>query len=148
MPIRQLTPKADIDRFIANRVDAMKSELLRRLHYVGERVLNQARANSIKSYKDQTGNLRSSVGYVIAVDGRVVETSSFEVVKKGHKGSQGGKDFALQKVSEFPRGIVLIVVAGMNYAQHVTDRGRDVLDSSELLANRLVPEMLRKLGLK
>lgn len=146
MPIRQITPQTELDRFIAARVKAIKDATLYNLHYVGEQVLKEARSTT--SYKDQTGNLRSSIGYVIAVDGKVVEESTFEVVKKGAEGARGGRDFAIQKISEFPRGIVLVVVAGMDYAQHVSDTGRDVLDSAELLARKLVPQMLRKLGFK
>lgn len=146
MPIKSQTPKAEIDRFIDARVDALKKAVIYRLHYVGEQVLNAAR--STKTYKDQTGNLRSSIGYVIAVDGRVVEVSGFEVVKDGHEGAKGGKEYALQKISEFPRGIVLLIVAGMTYAQYVSDRGLEVLDPAELLARKLVPQMLKKLGFK
>ena len=146
MPIKPQTPQAEIDRYIDARVETLKKEVVRRLSHIGEQVINAAR--STKSYKDQTGNLRSSIGYVIAVDGRVVEVSSFEVVKDGHEGSKGGKEYALQKISEFPRGIVLLIVAGMTYAQHVSDRGLEVLEPAELLARKLVPQMLKKLGFK
>ena len=47
---------------------------------------------------------------------------------------------------EFPNGVVLVVVAGMNYAAHLSDRGYDVLDSAEVLAAKLVPQLLQSLG--
>lgn len=146
MPIKRLTPTAEIDRYITGRVEAIKKALVYNLCAVGEQVLNAARLTN--SYKDQTGNLRSSIGYVVAVDGEIVQMSSFEVVKDGGEGSRGGKEYAMQLVRDFPQGVVLIVVAGMNYASYVSAKGYDVLDSSELLADKLVPQMLQQLGFK
>ena len=146
MPIKRLTPPAEIDRYIAGRVEAIKEAIIRMMLYVGEQVLNAARMTN--SYKDQTGNLRSSIGYVVAIDGEIVQMSSFDTVKEGQDGSRGGKEYAIQLVRDFPKGIVLIVVAGMNYASYVSAKGYDVLDSSELLADKLVPQMLQQLGLK
>lgn len=144
MPIKNLTPEGAISEFIGQQVERVTSALIYNLCAVGEQVLNQAR--STNSYKDQTGNLRSSIGYVVAVDGEVVQSSSFEVVKDGADGSMDGKSYALELVKQFPEGIVLIVVAGMNYASYVSAKGYDVLDSSEVLADRLVPEILKQLG--
>lgn len=146
MPIKRLTPTTEIDRYIAGRVEAIKKALVYNLCAVGEQVLNAARLTN--SYKDQTGNLRSSIGYVVAVDGEIVQMSSFDTVKEGREGSRVGKEYAMQLVRDFPHGIVLIVVAGMNYASYVSAKGYDVLDSSELLADKLVPQMLQQLGFK
>jgi hypothetical protein len=146
MPIKRLTPTAEIDRYITGRVEAIKKAIVYNLCAVGEQVLNAARLTN--SYKDQTGNLRSSIGYVVAVDGEIVQMSSFDTVKEGREGSRGGKEYAMQLVRDFPQGIVLIVVAGMNYASYVSAKGYDVLDSSELLADKLVPQMLQQLGFK
>lgn len=146
MPIKRLTPTTEIDRYITGRVEAIKKALVYNLCAVGEQVLNAARLTN--SYKDQTGNLRSSIGYVVAVDGEIVQMSSFDTVKEGREGSRGGKEYAMQLVRDFPHGIVLIVVAGMNYASYVSAKGYDVLDSSELLADKLVPQMLQQLGFK
>lgn len=146
MPIKRLTPTTEIDRYIAGRVEAIKRALVYNLCAVGEQVLNTARLTN--SYKDQTGNLRSSIGYVVSVDGEIVQMSSFDTVKEGREGSRGGKEYAIQLVRDFPQGIVLIVVAGMNYASYVSAKGYDVLDSSELLADKLVPQMLQQLGFK
>ncbi len=146
MPIKRLTPPAQIDRFLEEEMERLKNAIVYNLCAVGELVLNAARQTN--SYKDQTGNLRSSIGYVVAVDGEIVQMSSFDVVKEGGEGAKGGKAYAMQLVRDFPKGIVLIIVAGMNYASYVSAKGYDVLDSSELLADKLVPQMLGKLGFK
>lgn len=146
MPIRQITPMSEIDRYTEQKLKGLEQSVIRTLTYCGELCLNVAR--STNSYKDQTGNLRSSIGYVVTVDGRIVNQSDFETVKKGGDGSKQGAAFAKQLVRRFPKGICLIVVAGMDYAVHVKNRGYDVLDSSELTADRIVPYMLKQLGFK
>lgn len=146
MPIKQTTTAEQIDAYIEQRVNAVQNAILYRMSYIGEQVLNAAR--STNSYKDQTGNLRSSIGYVIVKDGSVVRASSFEQVKNGADGTSKGRSYAESLASRFKDGIALIVVAGMNYAAYVKKRGYDVIDSSELLAEQLVPQMLQELGLK
>lgn len=146
MPIRQITTMSEIDRYTEQKLKGLEQAVIRTLTYCGELCLNVAR--STNSYKDQTGNLRSSIGYVVTVDGRIVNQSDFETVKKGGDGSKQGAAFAKQLVRRFPKGICLIVVAGMDYAVHVKNRGYDVLDSSELTADRIVPYMLKQLGFK
>lgn len=146
MPIRQLTPWSDIDRFTEQELQRLHKAVIRTFQYCGEMALNAAR--STNSYKDQTGNLRSSLGYVVAVDGKVVYQSDFETVKNGNDGSVKGAKYAKELVRRFPKGVCLIVVAGMEYAAYVKNRGYDVLDSSELLADKIVPRMLKQLGFK
>ena len=144
MGITQRTPSSEIEAYIAQQVERITSALLYNLQYIGERCLNTAR--NTNSYKDQTGNLRSSLGYVVASDGKIVYQSTFEVVKEGGDGKKSGIQFAKEIVRQFPEGIVLIVVAGMNYAQYVSAKGYDVIDSAELLAEKLVPQILKQLG--
>lgn len=150
MPIKNLTQKANIDRYIAERIESINAALVYRMCAIGEQVLNAARTGnfSAKPYTDRTGNLRSSIGYVVSLDGEIVQMSSFHVVKGGGKGADTGKDFAKQLVKDYPKGIVLIVVAGMHYAAYVSAKGYDVLESAELLAERLVPQMLEQLEFK
>lgn len=146
MPIKRITPPENFDRFINEEIERLEKALVYNFCAVGEQVLNAARMTN--SYKDQTGNLRSSIGYVVAVNGKPVQMSSFDTVKGGGIGTRTGKEYAMQLIENFSQGIVLIVVAGMNYASYVSAKGYDVLDSSELLADRLVPQMLQQLGFK
>lgn len=145
-----LTPPEQIGQWVAEQVERLEQALVRNMCVIGEQVLNAAR--STNSYKDQTGNLRSSLGYVVAIDGEIVSMSDFTVVQ-GPKGNNGdgaktGKDYVLEVLRKFPQGIVLLVVAGMKYAACVSAKGYDVLDSAQLEADKLVPQMLQKLGFK
>jgi hypothetical protein len=134
---------------LENHVERLTEALVYNLCAIGEQVLIAAR--STNSYKDQTGNLRSSVGYIVAIDGEVVRMSDFEPSERGTDKTTGqntGKTYAQKLIDKYPKGIVLLVVAGMKYASYVSAKGLDVLDSSELLAERLIPQMLKQLGLK
>lgn len=144
MGITQSTPESEINRYLEEQVERITNALIYNLQYVGERCLNAARSTS--AYKDQTGNLRSSLGYVVAIDGKIRHQGDFEVVKNGDGGAKSGIQYAKEIVEQFPKGIVLIVTAGMNYASYVSAKGYDVLDSAELLAEKLVPRILKQLG--
>jgi hypothetical protein len=146
MPINRLTPDSAIDNYIAELIARKERAIIHQLSYVGTRCVNEARTGG--SYTDRSGNLRSSTGFVIVVDGNIVRMSNFEQVKQGGKGSADGKAFAAALTGKFPKGICLIVVAGMKYASYVSAKGYNVLDSAELLAGELVPKMLGQLGFK
>ena len=157
MPIKQKTPMSEIDASLRRGVGKIIEAYIYRLSAIGEEVVNHARSLPSSpqtmagkphkpNYIDWTSNLRSSIGYVISVDGRIVNQGGFHS-ELGDQGKKKGAAFAKQLVRRFPKGICLIVVAGMEYASYVSAKGYDVLDSSELLAEQLVPKMLRKLGL-
>lgn len=135
---------SEVEAYLDEQIERIEQLIIYNLSYVGEQCLTEAR--NTNSYKDQTGNLRSSIGYTIVKDGRVIRQSDFAVVRKGSEGKSEGEQFARSLASKFPEGIVLIVVAGMNYASYVSAKGYNVLDSAELLADRLVPSILKQLG--
>lgn len=154
MPIKQTTPKAALQASIDRRLHNLLQALVNVLCYAGEEVVKYARDPNRKRYTDQTGNLTSSIGYVVLWDGRVVKQSDFSPVQgKGKKrsgagglsGSKKGREFLKKLISENGEGLVLIVVAGMPYAAYVEAMGYDVLDSAEIKAEEIVKRMLSKL---
>ena len=84
----------------------------------------------------------------MVVDGQVYKMSAFGKPDGNNDGRSTGMSYARSLAGKFPKGIVLIVVAGMRYASYVSAKGYNVLDSSELLADQLVPKMLKQLGFK
>lgn len=95
------------------------------------------------SYRDVTGNLRGSIGYVVSDEGMVVSEGGFQQVLGGGDGPRIGRQRAYERARQCP-GLVLVVVAGMDYAEIVADRGADVLESAEILARRLLLELDRR----
>ena len=166
MPIKMTTPMSVIRKAAQDSVDGLTGAIVRQLCYAGEMAVNEARSlpsppaslymsqdgeyrRSVPphqpNYIDWTANLRSSIGYAVIVDGKAVSTGDFATVGNGEEGSQQGREFASSLAPEFPTGITLVVVAGMKYAKYVSAKGYDVLDSSEALAKRIVPELIREL---
>ncbi len=94
------------------------------LQKIGEEFVNKAKDNG--TYQNWTHNLRNSIGYIIVWDG--------EIQKQGISGkSEGGikaKEFAAKIKAEYPKGMILIGFAGMEYAAAVETKGFDVISSS------------------
>lgn len=119
-----------------------------RLEQIGEECVKIARERG--NYNDITGNLRSSIGYCILVDGKVVREGrpvTFSAKKgDGAKGAEQGQALLDTLKAKFPWGVVLIVCAGMEYAAYVEEvRHKDVLTSAEHVSEKMVKELLGKL---
>lgn len=120
---------------------------IRAFSNLGEMCVIEARDRPQESsWFDQSGNLRSSVGYVIVHNGRIIKYSEFNQVKQGTDGIKEGKELAKELAKQYTSGYALIVVAGMNYAEYVEAMdNKNVLASAELLARRELPKMMMKL---
>lgn len=151
--------------------DDMIDRITMYLMAVGEECIKIAREKG--NYNDITGNLRSSIGYVVLVDGKVIQQTmsqrtnvapGFQTVmrkrpdgseyvtqqKIGGDGSEGeSQGLALldRLKTEYPSGCVLIVCAGMNYAAYVENiHGKRVLVDAKLAAEKLIDDFIRKLS--
>jgi hypothetical protein len=94
------------------------------LQYQGELFVNKARLSG--TYRDITGNLRSSIGYVILKNGVEVDSNFIG----NSDGSLKGKNVANEVAKQYPKGYVLIGVAGMDYAAYVEAKNYDVITGS------------------
>ena len=134
--------KKQIEKDIEAWAEKNIQKFIQALSYVGEEIVNEARLSG--NYNDQTGNLRSSIGYVVAQDG-LIARRDYKVTKGGEDGAQKGQSLAERAAAEHPKGIVLIVTAGMQYALYVEAMGYDVLfghlpDKSKVM--QTIKEML------
>ena len=108
---------------LQDRTDEVIKTLLAR---AGEEFITLAR--SIRTYKDRTGNLRSSTGYAIFKDGRRVGSGVFNAnvgepgKKDGEKGVTAGEQMA--------RAVGRTHSKGMSYAAAVEAKGYDVVTHS------------------
>jgi len=138
--------QSDIDKIFKEAEKQMFDKILRVLRYAGEMAINEAKNNG--AYQDQTANLRNSIGYVISVDGNIIN-ENFSVSSQGlmpstDNGLRIGRELALS-IARQSRNISLIVVAGMKYAAYVESKGLNVLTSAEQRANQIVPDLLKQL---
>lgn len=89
------------------------------------------------NYRDNTANLRNSIGAVVYVGSEEVFSSFGSGV-----GATQGKKFADSIASEHfsSGGIICVIVAGMDYALRVESKGYDVITGS----CEKLPDMLEK----
>lgn len=147
MGIRMTTKLDEIHKVLMKEANRVERLTIRALSYLGEQCVSRVRdREGNKSWYDQSGNLRSSVGYVIAYNGNIIQYSDFNQIKQGSEGVSVGKNLAKELVKRYPNDYVLVIVAGMNYAEYVERKdNKDVLASTELWAIDQVPKMLEKL---
>lgn len=123
--LRQMFQLNAIQDFLKQKVDSIEQKTIEALQYEGEIFINKARATG--NYKDRTGNLRSSIGYMILKDGQPIK-SNFQGSKED--GRAKAREAAIDVATQYPNGYVLIGVAGMGYAAAVESLGFDVITGS------------------
>lgn len=131
--------RKDIARFIENRLKVLEQIIFDQLVDVGEEFVSNMRM--VDTYKDRTSNLRGSIGYAILKDGKSI-FGNFD-------GSAVGVKVAEKRVkalkADYPKGYVLIVVAGMEYAAFVEAKGFDVITGSSLKAEINLERQIERL---
>lgn len=147
MAIECKTAMSEIQEYIRLSIERTDKVVIRNLQRLGEEAVIYARNRTgEESWYDQTGNLRSSIGYVIARDGSIVRRGGFSQILEGTEGPTEGKQFAKEMAEAYPGKYVLIVVAGMSYASYVEDmENKDVLASSSLFVERELPKVIKRI---
>lgn len=133
--------------WMQRKLDNQMKAILIGLEDLGNRCLKEMREPSKRGYKDRTANLRSSTGFVIVKDGKVIRSSGFSSEthegNTGEEGAKKGEALATEVASTVGNeGLCLILVAGMNYAVYVERMGLNVLDSAKLLAKVEAKELI------
>ncbi len=120
--------KKAIQQYILNYSKIVERVLIREMQIVVARLENHAKDNA--GYKDQTGNLKNSIGGLVLKDGVPIEYSGFG----GGEGGGTGRSFINSLISSYGSGFVILIVAGMEYATYVENKHQlNVLKKSELL---------------
>lgn len=116
------------------------------LRSVGEYVVNQIRNGHMSNWLNDTGNLRSSVGFAVCKKGQIVSMSDFGTVLQGSEGSRKGKMLAQSLASQYAHcDYTLIIVAGEEYAVYVEAvENKIVLSSGWLYIKKELPKVLRE----
>jgi len=141
MPLIPGFSQGDVDGRINRFTVSIEQRIIWTLAMVGENFVNDAR--TIRTYKDQTGNLRSSIGYIIARDGNIIQ----ENIEGKAEGRAQAKKIADEVLRENKKGFVLIVVAGMEYAAAVESKGYDVITGSVPAAKALLKLKIKEYSL-
>lgn len=99
-----------------------------------------AYAESNKGYNNVTFGLISSTGFLVLIDGDIVHEEFSE--GGNNDGKQQGLKVAKDNAPE--EGVVLIGVAGMDYALYVESKSKDVISGSSQQTEIMLKRALRK----
>lgn len=144
-----LTPiftEADIRSWTEAFQEKAEEKIMTLLKAAGEEFVKYAR--ELHTYEDHTGNLRSSVGYIVIKDGEKVIEDFVESDKGTVKtiGLGKAKQLAENIALTYTEGFILIGVAGMQYAAAVEAKGYDVItggcDEAEGWMRNTIKEVL------
>jgi hypothetical protein len=118
----------DLDKFI----EEAENHLVEKLKASGKQFVNRARelTKAEGGFGNITWNLRGSIGYVIVKDHDIIDTY-FPPLLDGAEGTATGKAYAEELALLMDDGdVMLICVAGMEYAYYVEAKGKDVISGS------------------
>ncbi len=118
---------AHVDRFQNKK----ERDIFLALSFMGENSVNKAREN--RTYVDDTGNLRGSIGYAV-LEGGIVKKSD---ITGASDGVTEAWDFLDELRKKYDTGFVLVIFAGMDYAAAVESRGYDVITNSVPLESEM-----------
>ena len=139
--------RADIKKRCDAYIENLVKATVEALKFVGEDFITNSR--NLRTYIDRTGNLRSSIGYLILVNGEIIQSVFEAGVIQTETGKQTGEAYA-RKIAEMFGGnrIVFIGVAGMDYAVYVEAKGRDVITGSSVEAKKLLLRLIERINKK
>ncbi|WP_312554891.1 hypothetical protein [Empedobacter brevis] len=142
MGIKPNFSTSDLDKLNQKIIENTMQKCIKAYLYLGENVVSHAKQSV--GFMDQTGNLRSSIGYILFVNGQVYR----EFYEGKAVGTSEGKQFARELVSKARKApIVLVFTAGMNYAYSVESKGYNVLAASEnytkQVADLIIKQMMK-----
>lgn len=121
----------DVESYINGKVTDWFNDIAEELCTAGQKAMESAKAKTREQggFGNITFNLRSSIGWLVQIDGQEFR-KEFSPVSGGKEGVRVGIEFARSIAGKFKDGIVLVLVAGMDYAIYVKQRNRDVIQSS------------------
>lgn len=143
-----ITGEMKIHGFAKRYVDWAERRLITAMEKIGDMCVEEAKANG--NYQDRTFNLRDSITYAIIKKGEIIKAP--RLTKTGNYGGLSQTELNNQNTEIIDRlalknrdGIVLCVMAGMDYAVYVEAKNFNVLASADLLAQREARRILTEL---
>lgn len=135
-----------VNQYFIDVIEIVNEEVRNTLTYLSEQSVKRIRdRSSEESWIDDTGNLRSSIGYAIYEYGRTTIESSFPIVREGSEGAQRGQEYINDLAGLFSTAYAAVVVAAMEYAEYVeAKKNKDVLFSTHQWAKEKLESYLQR----
>lgn len=126
--------------------EAVENAIVQAYSDMGEYVVNAIRSGEMSDWNNDTGNLRSSIGYAVCRRGRIIRKSDFSTVLNGADGSRKGIALAEKLAAEYANyNFALFIVAGEEYAVYVEAvENRVVLAGGRLYVEKNITKRLQQ----
>lgn len=131
-----------VPEILSQQLQQVEQAICFNFRVIGEGSVNHARKHG--AYQDQTSNLRNSIGYVIALNGRIIE-SEFKRSSGITNKAAYLANLKIQEMLAGDTGYTLLIIAGMNYARSVENRGKNVLTGTEQYLKAEVKAMMKNI---
>lgn len=118
-------------------IERMKKRNVELFIKAGKSFLDYAVSN--KGFQDVTFSLVSSIGFAVVKDGEIVH---MEFTNKGNSEGQSKGEELIKNLVE-NSGVMLIAVAGENYALYVESKNKDVITGSAQHTTSLLRRALK-----
>lgn len=144
--MKPLWTEAQIDRYLKKFRDNADDISFEVLMQAGEYAVKIAREEG--RYTNITGNLRSSIGYAVVNSGSITtkKTDRANVGTDGGKGVQEADKLITELARQYNNGLVLIVVAGMEYAVYVEAmENKDVLTNAAFKGSAYLKSLIKEI---
>lgn len=144
----------DMKALMAEVEKKANEEILKKLIQAGDLAIDKIRKKMGRQpYQDQTGDLRSSTGFIIYHEGKIMY-KNFKVHSGGsgtEKEKEKAAELGLRLANAEYRsrlGWGIVVVSGMEYASWVQSKGFDVLSSTQNnMSGKHLKDALKEIGL-
>ncbi len=128
----KITGLQELQRKLLEKKEQLEKQLDTRLLDLCERAVAHAKRN--KGYKDHTANLKNTISFVLFKDGEMIR-QHIGINTEAKSGESASPDNVKERIDEYcekegvikPHGYSLVIVAPMEYAQHVEHKGYNVL---------------------
>lgn len=134
--IRKFDLRRAVKKPLADFRKAIDQGLVESMQYMGEDLTTYAKNNV--GFISRTGNLLSSIGYVLIHGDAILHSGGFTRSQTKGRGLRAAFRFFRKK----PKSVSLVIVAGMEYAAFVEAKGYAVLIPAELRARRIFKKRL------
>ena len=136
----------DLENLVNGGVNSWIDNITDVYRKLGKQFTQRARAKTREDggFGNITWNLRGSIGYALVKEDRSIEVY-FPPISTGAEGNQTGEDYAreIALLADEGEGVMLILVAGMDYAKLVEATERDVISVSTLTFEKELKDLLR-----
>lgn len=130
----------DVFDYIDGFIGSATEQVVEMFSFAGTKFQEHARLNA--AFIDHTKNLRNSIGYTVAVKGKVVKESYGQIIEDGVNENAETEAIKNDIIRGENSDVVLLGIAGMSYGVYVENmKGKSVISQSIPVVEQLLTRL-------